>query len=69
MENIKISHTALPDGSIIKYSNGMDKPKILNLGNVMKKSLFNAVQQKRKATKVIKLKPAKQVSRSMYAVK
>jgi len=69
MENIyKISHTAYPDGSIVSYSDGMNKPSILNLGEVMKKSVFTAVQQNRKMTPVIKLK-LQPVARQMYAVK
>jgi hypothetical protein len=71
MENMyKVSHTAFPDGSIIKYTNGMNKPDILNFGDVIKKSVFNAVKQNRKkTTSVIKLKPVKEVATPMYAVK
>jgi hypothetical protein len=71
MENVyKISHTAFPDGSVIKYPEGMNKPEILNFGNVIKKSLFNAATQNRsKSTKMIKMRPVKEVSSPMYAIK
>jgi hypothetical protein len=69
MENIyKVSHTAFPDGSIINYKDGMSKPEISNFGNVIKKSLFKAATKKYR-TKMIKLKPVKEVNRPMYAIK
>jgi hypothetical protein len=70
MENVyKVSHTAFPDGSIMKYKEGMIKPEISNFGNVIKKSLFKAAKQKRQRTQMIKMKPVQEVSRPMYAIK
>jgi hypothetical protein len=69
MENrYKISHTAFPDGSIIKYLYGMDKPEIKNLGDIMKTSLFKVTQEKAAWVKQFKL-GEQQLSKAMYAMK
>jgi hypothetical protein len=70
MENtFKISHTAFPDGTIIRYTDGMENntnPEPLNIGNV----IMNAVKENRKrATAVMNSKIEKQIARSMYAIK
>lgn len=67
-DRYKISHTAFPDGSIIKYLYGMDKPEIKNLGDIMKTSLFKATQEKAAWVTKFKLgEPA--LSKAMYAMK
>ena len=64
----KISHTAFPDGSIVQYMYGMEKPEIKNLGEIMKTSIFKATQDK--GAWITKLRLGEQqVSKAMYAIK
>jgi len=49
MENTyRVSHTAYPDGSIIRHIAGMNKPEALNIGDILKHSLFKAAKHAKK---------------------
>lgn len=67
-DRYKISHTAFPDGSIIQYMYGMEKPEIKNLGDIMKTSLFKATQERAAWVTRFKLGD-QQISKAMYAMK
>jgi hypothetical protein len=64
----KISHTAFPDGSIVQYMYGMEKPEIKNLGEIMKTSIFKATQDKTAWITKLRL-GEQQASKAMYAIK
>lgn len=71
MENTyKVSHTAFPDGSMVKYLNGMKKPETADFSHVIKKALLNAIRQNhKKAVDVIRMNALESGAEQMYAVK
>ncbi|HXH98899.1 MAG TPA: hypothetical protein VNI52_01430 [Sphingobacteriaceae bacterium] len=44
MENqLKITNTAYPDGSVVMYLHGMMPPAIKNMGSIMKQAVYNSI--------------------------
>lgn len=49
MENTyRVSHTAYPDGTIVRHIAGMNKPEVQNIGEILKHSLAKAARQAKK---------------------
>lgn len=46
--NLRVFSTAYPDGYIIRWPEGMPKPKLDDMTGLLKQSLFNAITPRHK---------------------
>jgi len=57
---LKISHTAFPNGGMVKYMNGMQQPEIKDLSQLMKDAVWKALFEE-KADKIARLQIEKHI--------